>query len=123
MTKKSELQRFGKSTANALNGLSQAVKTELHVRYHLLAAIVVIVLGIITPITRNEWMIIGMLVGSVLTAALFNTAIEKLTDLVSPDKHPQAGLVKDLAAGAVLVIAIVAAFVGAFIFIPKYIAL
>ena len=123
MTKESALRRFGTSTSNAINGIYQAVKTELHIRYHLVAAVVVVVLGIVTPIRPIEWMIIAMLIGSVLAAELFNTAIEKLTDLVSPDKHPQAGLVKDLAAGAVLVIAIVAALVGAIIFIPKYIVL
>jgi diacylglycerol kinase len=61
--------------------------------------------------------------GGVITAELFNTAIEKLVDLVSPDYNRQAGFIKDVAAGAVLVSAIIAALVGLFIFIPKLIAL
>ncbi|MEI3261477.1 MAG: diacylglycerol kinase [Flavonifractor plautii] len=48
----------------------------------------------------------------------FNTAIERLVDLVSPERHPIAGQVKDIAAGAVLVCAVAAAIIGGIIFIP-----
>ena len=56
--------------------------------------------------------------GLVLAAEGFNTAIERLVDLVSPDYHPIAGDVKDVAAGAVLICAIAAAIVGMIVFIP-----
>ena len=57
---------------------------------------------------------------SVLAAEAFNTAIERLVNLVSPDYHPIAGDVKDIAAGAVLICAVTAALVGAIIFIPYF---
>ena len=53
-------------------------------------------------------------------AKLFNTAIEKLVDLVSPERHPVAGQVKDIAAGAVLICAVAAAIIGLIIFIPYF---
>ena len=123
MNNRSGLKRFGQSTKNALNGINYAIKTELHFRYHLIAVVAVVILGLITPISRVEWLIIAMLVGGVLMSELFNTALEKLTDLVSPEQQPDAGLVKDLAAGAVLILALIAALVGSFIFVPKYFTL
>ena len=62
----------------------------------------------------------GLCFGLVLAAEAFNTAIERLVNLVSPDYHPIAGDVKDIAAGAVLICAVTAALVGAIIFIPYF---
>ena len=53
-----------------------------------------------------------------ISAELVNTAIERLTDLASPTRHPLAGQAKDVAAGAVLIISIAAAIVGGVVFIP-----
>ena len=66
----------------------------------------------------GPWMIIILCIGVVIAAELFNTAIEKLVDLVSPQQHPVAGQVKDIAAGAVLVCAATAAIIGLIVFIP-----
>lgn len=63
-------------------------------------------------------MIIALCIGVVIAAELFNTAIERLVDLVSPGRHPLAGQVKDIAAGAVLVCAAAAAIIGLIIFVP-----
>jgi len=54
----------------------------------------------------------------VIAAEFFNTAIEFVVDLVSPEKHPLAGAAKDVAAGAVLILSIAAAIVGILIFSP-----
>ena len=51
---------------------------------------------------------------------MFNTAIEYLTDLVSPEMHPLAKKTKDVASGAVLIAALIAVVIGLFIFIPKF---
>ena len=74
---------------------------------------------------KTAYEISACLVGSemcirdrVIAAELFNTAIEKLVDLVSPQQHPVAGQVKDIAAGAVLVCAATAAIIGLIVFIP-----
>lgn len=61
-------------------------------------------------------MIVVLCIGVVIAAELFNTAIERLVDLVSPERHPIAGFVKDVAAGAVLLCAVAAAIVGGLFF-------
>lgn len=80
----------------------------------------VIIAGIVLGITRTEWIMVVMCIGTVIAAELFNTAIEKLVDLVSPERHPVAGQVKDIAAGAVLICAVAAAIIGLIIFIPYF---
>lgn len=84
----------------------------------MIAAMAVIIAGIVLGITRTEWIMVVMCIGTVIAAELFNTAIEKLVDLVSPQQHPVAGQVKDIAAGAVLVCAATAAIIGLIVFIP-----
>ena len=91
---------------------------EQNLSFHLIASVIVIIAGFVLGITRTEWMIIALCIGVVIAAELFNTAIEKLVDLVSPERHPIAGQVKDIAAGAVLICAAAAAIVGLIIFIP-----
>ena len=70
-----------------------------------------------------EWIICIILFGLVISAEIMNTAIEATVDLVTRERHPLAGKAKDTAAGAVLVLAIVSAIIGAIIFVPKIISL
>lgn len=102
----------------ALRGIVHGVKRESHMRFHLVAATAVVCAGAGLGISRLEWCLVVMCIGSVIGAELVNTAIERLTDLASPHRHPLAGQAKDVAAGAVLVISIAAAMVGGLIFIP-----
>ena len=88
-------------------------------KIHCLAVILIIILGFVYQISMIEWYICFMLFGVVISAELFNTAIETVVNMVMPYKNEKAGLAKDIAAGAVLVLAIVAAIIGGFIFIPK----
>lgn len=87
---------------------------------HLVATIGVIIAGLCFGITRGEWIIIILCIGIVFAAETFNTAIEKLANVVSPQWNEAIGKVKDLAAGAVLICAIAAAIVGLIIFIPYF---
>ena len=96
------------------------MKYDLNLSFHLIAAMAVIIAGIVLGITRTEWIMVVMCIGTVIAAELFNTAIEKLVDLVSPERHPVAGQVKDIAAGAVLICAVAAAIIGLIIFIPYF---
>lgn len=92
-------------------------------RIHLAVALVVVIAGAMLQLSTNEWLVVWLCIGAVLVAELMNTAIEKLVDMVSPQYNQQAGLVKDVAAGAVLVCAIVTAVAGLIIFVPKLLAL
>jgi diacylglycerol kinase len=80
---------------------------------------VVIALGFIYSISSIEWMFLVVSIGLVFIAEAFNTALEVDMNLTSPGFHPFARDVKDIAAGGVLVAAIVAFIVGCIIFLPK----
>ena len=103
----------------AFNGIGFMMRTQKNAWIHFAAAILVIVFGIAYHLEKQEWVLLIFAIGLVFMAELFNTAIEFLTDILSPDYNKSAGRAKDLAAAAVLVSAIAAALVGFFIFIPK----
>lgn len=112
------LRRERTSFGHALRGLWQALKQEQHLRIHAIATILVLGIAIWLPLSRIDWALLTVAIGMVWAAELVNTAIERLTDLASPDFHPLAGQAKDVAAAAVLVTAIAAAVVGLLILGP-----
>lgn len=103
----------------AFCGIYFAIKTQQNLQIHIFAALVVILLGFVYKLDRIEWSLVTFSIGLVISAELINTAIENLTDLVSPDYNKKAGQIKDIAAGAVLVCAITAALIGLYIFLPR----
>lgn len=113
------MKKLIRSFGYAFKGIGYAAKTQLNFRVHLIATVVACFLGYALNITINEWLWLILCVALVLTAELFNTAIEFLTDLVSPGYNELAGHVKDISAGAVLVTAFFALITGAIIFLPK----
>lgn len=122
----SEYKRFSvsersKSFCYALEGMFCFFKREHNAVLHLLATVAVIVLSIIFPVTRFEVIILVIVTGLVWVTELINTAIEKTTDLISKEDHPEIKFIKDVAAAAVLVMAAVALLTGSLIFIPKII--
>lgn len=100
-------------------GIGWLIQSENNVRFHLLASVVVLLLGFYFRISTTEWAIILTQIGLVWSAEALNTAIEKLCDFISPQHHELIGKVKDLAAGGVLIVSIVAAIVGLIVFLPK----
>lgn len=108
-----------RSFSHAWRGLLFVFRTENNIWYHTVAAILVVLCGWFFQVSITEWMVIGLLCGLVFMAELFNTALEKLLDFVSPQHHHQVGLIKDIAAGAVLIISLTALLMGLLIFIPK----
>lgn len=116
---KKQIRSFG----YAWRGIRSCVGREQNLGTHLVAAVLVIAVGLALGLSRMEWVAVVLCIGIVIAAELINSAIERLVDLVSPGHHPVAGQVKDIAAGAVLVCAIAAAAVGLIIFVPKLLAL
>ena len=94
------------------------IRYEQNARIHLLATVVVIAAGLLLGLNRYEWFGICVAIGIVWSAEAFNTAIEKLVDMVSPERCPQAGLVKDIAAGGVLICALIALVIALLVFMP-----
>ncbi len=86
---------------------------------HLIIAVLVVIFGWILHINLFEWLLCLLCFALVITAEMINTAIENIVDLVSPECHDLAGKAKDIAAGAVLITAIIAASIGLIIFLPK----
>ncbi len=107
----------------ALKGIKSFFKSETKSRIHLLAAIITIVFGFALNVSLTEWMMISFAIGIVFVCEIFNTAIELIVDQISHDRNQQSGLIKDLAAAAVLFASITALTIGALIFIPKLLEL
>lgn len=112
-----------KSFGFALKGIAILVQTQVNAQIHLFIGTCVILAGFYFSITPTEWILLILTMSAVLAAEAFNTAIEFLTDLVSPDHHPLAGKTKDVAAAAVLITAIAAVLIGLIIFLPHLLAL
>lgn len=103
----------------AWNGLRYCSKTQLNFKIHLFLAAMAIFAGICFRISKTEWMIIAFCITMVLVTEMLNTAFEKLSDIVHLAYHPGIKLVKDIAAGAVLIAAFMSAVTGTIIFLPK----
>jgi diacylglycerol kinase len=112
-----------KSFGNAFRGIFFAFKTQHNIWIHSLAIVVVVITGFIFKLDVMEWGLVVLAIGLVLAAEMINTAMEWLMDLVSPDYSEKAGLIKDAAAGAVLVAAVISVIIGIIVFLPKIIEL
>lgn len=113
------MKKFLLSFKYAFSGIITTIKEERNVKLHILAVIVVIILGLAYKISTLEWIICILLFGLVISSELINTAIENTVDLVTAEKNELARKAKDAAAGAVLVNSIVSAIIACFIWIPK----
>ena len=110
-----------KSFSHAFAGLRQFVSREHNARIHVAATFVVIVTGFLLHVSYAEAAILAIVTGLVWVAEIINTCVERLSDLITRERHPEIKVIKDLAAGAVLTAAIIAVAVAFFIFIPKII--
>ena len=117
------MKKFIRGFGYAFKGLRYSTATQLNFRVHLVATLIALFMSYALHISINEWLWIILCIALVLITELLNTAIEFLTDLVSPDYNELAGHVKDVSAGAVLVAAIFALVAGAIIFLPKLLLL
>jgi diacylglycerol kinase (ATP) len=113
---KKRLESFG----FAFKGIATLIRTQENAQIHLFAVFIATILGFLLKISTSEWCFIIFAFSMVLAAEAFNTAIEFIVDLVSPNYHPLAGKAKDVAAAAVLFVAFSAAIVGMIIFLPKF---
>ena len=112
---KKRIQSFG----YAFKGIRHVFGTEANMKIHITISVLVIICGIAFAISITEWICCLLCIGLVVGAEMMNTAIENVVDLASPEQHPLAGKAKDIAAGAVLICAIISVVIGMLIFIPK----
>src|ERR1700712_1036360 len=102
------MKKLIRSFGYAFKGIGYATATQLNFRVHLAATIAALLIGYFLHISTSEWLWITLVITMVLVLELLNTAIESLTDLVSPEYNVVAGQVKDISAAAVLLAAIFA---------------
>lgn len=96
-----------------------ALRLERNIRYMLIGAVAICVLGWLLAFSLAEWLAVIICCGMVIACELINTAIETVVDLVSPEFHPLAGRAKDIAAAASWVVSLTAALVGLVIVISR----
>jgi undecaprenol kinase len=111
--------RFLHSFTFAISGIFHAIRNERNMKIHSVVAIIVIILSWIYDVSAIEWMFISFAICGVMALELVNTALERVVDLVTKDIHPLAKQAKDVAAGAVLLYAILSVVIGCIIFLPK----
>ncbi|MEO6739243.1 MAG: diacylglycerol kinase family protein [Chthoniobacteraceae bacterium] len=110
----------GRSFACAARGVVLILRTQPNARIHLLATVLVVAAGLAFHVTRGEWLPLGFAIGIVWIAEAVNTALEVLADRITRERDEQIGRAKDLAAGAVLLAAITAAFIGMLVLGPYF---
>jgi undecaprenol kinase len=115
--------RLIRSFGHAFTGIGYALKTQANLRIHAAITLAVIAAALLLQISTIEWAILVVTIMIVMSAELFNTAIEAVVDRVGSEPHPLSKIAKDTAAGAVLSGAIGAVIVGVLIFGPKLLAL
>ena len=108
-----------RSFVYAFQGLRFFFRTGANARIQLLLFGLLLALGILLGVTPVEGTLLLLMSASVFAAEIFNTCLELLLDHVTPGFHPLVGRIKDLAAGAVLLLSVAALVVGLLIFIPK----
>lgn len=118
-TFRKRLRSFG----YAFNGIRLLITKEHNAWIHCFAAVCVVLAGFLMDISKMEWIACVIVIGAVLATEAVNSAVEALADFVSPEYSEAIKRTKDLAAGAVLLMAMAAAVVGGIIFFPKLIAL
>lgn len=101
-----------------IQGIWLAFQHEENMAIHLIVAIGVLLLNYVLKISQTEWLITLLLIGLAWMAEVFNTAIEKLADRVTQEHDLLIGQVKDLAAGAVVIICLIGVVCALIIYVP-----
>lgn len=116
------MRSFFRGFLYAFNGIKYAL-TGRNMRFHAVVAVLVILAGVIFSITATEWLACILSISLIFSLEAINTAIECLCNHVTPEVHHNIKIIKDVAAGAVLLLAIGVSIVGLIIFVPYIIAL
>jgi undecaprenol kinase/diacylglycerol kinase (ATP) len=109
---------LGASFGYALSGLWYAVRTQPNMRIHLSVTVAVLLLGLYVKLNWVQWAVLILTIGAVLIAEMFNTVAEAALDATTPYYHPLIKIAKDVAAGAVLLTALLSILVGLLILGP-----
>ncbi len=112
---KKEIKSFG----HAFRGLKFLFQSQKHFRFHVLAALGVILIGISKGFSPTEWAIVLLCIGAVMMAEALNSALEVLMDKLHPEQDAMIGKAKDMAAAGVLIVSLISLIVF-FIVVAPY---
>lgn len=110
----------------AFAGIWKAIETSRNLKIHLSATVLVLLAGLFFQVSNIEWVILFIVIGLVISAEIMNSAIEETCNVYDEKLNYPYGTTKiprDMAAGAVLVLAITAVVIGLAIFLPKIVRL
>lgn len=112
-----------KSFTDAIRGILYIFKTQRNFRIQFVCFILAIGFSLLIKLKLSEIAIVVFAGGLVMVGEMVNTGLERLVDLISPEYHPLARVIKDISAGVVLVASILAVIIGIIIFVPAFIKL
>ena len=115
-------QGFANTFKNARKGMRLSIKSERNIRVHFLAALLAVVTGFCLNFSIIRFSILLLAIGSVIAAEMFNSAIEFALDAIYHNRYSRiVGMAKDIAAGAVMVVSVIAIMIGVLLFAPPII--
>ena len=120
MPKENFLTNRIKSVGHAFRGAVLLIRTEGSIKVQIFIALFVTAAGFYFDITNIEWILQILAIAMVLGVEGLNTAVEKLADYVQPEFDKKIGFIKDISAGAVMLVSIAATVVGLIIYLPKF---
>ena len=112
------MKRFFYALLFASQGIKQFFSRDKNGRIQLVIGIIAIILGFTVSLSSYQWLLVLLCIGMVISLEMINSAIEGYCDLVTTEFHPGIKIIKDVAAGAVLVASIMSLIIGLIIFIP-----
>ncbi len=117
-------QNFSNTFRNARKGVRLTLKSERNLRIHLFIAILVLITAYCFNFSITKFCILLLTISSVVCAEMFNSAIEFSLDAIFHNKYSRmVGMAKDIAAGAVMVVTVIAVMIGVLLFVPPLIGL
>lgn len=105
------------SFKHAIRGLKTVFKTEQNFRIHIFVTILVIAAAFYKDLGRNSWLALLLTIVVILSLEIFNSAVERLVDMLTPKTHSFAKEIKDLLAAMVLLASLFAVVIGIIIFL------
>lgn len=114
---------MGEKFMVALRGIKKVYTTELSFRIHAAIAVILIIVNFVIGLSSIEWTIVLLVFGCMMAAEIFNTAVEDMMDVYSRKYDDKIKDIKDISAGAVLLLTIISIIIGLIIYVPKVMSL
>ncbi|SFC31213.1 diacylglycerol kinase (ATP) [Flagellimonas taeanensis] len=119
MPRESFLKNRIRGVGYALKGMFLLLRTEASIKIQFFIALLMTAAGFLFEISSTEWIVQLLSIGMVMGVEGVNTAIEKMADYIQPQRDPKIGLIKDISAGAVMIVSVIASIIGLIIYVPK----